>query len=76
MLFLTLMFQESESAEEESIPGSERGSIDRGHAPQAMAEGKGLPLYIDIVLRYLYGKICGWMWKVVCIINLPLESHH
>ena len=33
------VLQESESAEEESSPGSERGSIDRGPAPQAIAEG-------------------------------------
>ncbi|XP_076454790.1 uncharacterized protein LOC143289416 isoform X40 [Babylonia areolata] len=32
------IIKESESAEEESIPGSERGSIDQGPAPQAMAE--------------------------------------
>ncbi|KAL8597428.1 hypothetical protein ACOMHN_050926 [Nucella lapillus] len=32
------IIKESESAEEESIPGSDRGSIDQGPAPQAMAE--------------------------------------
>ena len=40
---ILFVLKESESAEEESSLGSERGSIDRGPAPQAIAEGKENP---------------------------------
>ena len=45
------VLQESESAEDSS-PGSERGSIDRGPAPQAIAEGNICQVPLTVAPAY------------------------
>lgn len=51
LISVFISFQESESAAEESSPGSERGSFDRGPAPQAVTEGKTWWHYFSISIK-------------------------